>query len=246
MDHFQEKKLFERFKRGYNNFPATIEERVDKPQEKPDSIIITTNNKKIGIELTETFQDNENSKSGGSDLKKTEIAYEQIGNSIVEEVDKRSSKKFHLDISFHRNANLRQKNRNKIIKKLTCLILKYLPSLEPRKPLVISDFRKLPDGVIDFCIFNSPEIPKSYFGNSQSAAVKDLTNRHIETVLRDKNEAIKNYENCDEQWLVIKIGNFIAGSFAKNKIDRSFKSKFDKVFIHDIQTSETLELKLQK
>lgn len=245
MNRYQEKVLFERFKSSYKKYPTTIKEIVDN-QDKPDSVIITANNEKIGIEMTEAFQDNDNTKSSGSDLKETENLYQNIGNSIVSEVAKYSPEKFHLDISFQSNATFQKQRKKKIINELSTLIIKYLPLLEPKKPLVVSDFTKLPEGTIDFCILTHPKIPKSYFGNSHSGALRDLTNKHIEIILNDKDKAIEEYEKCDEHWLVIKIGHFLAGSFAKNRIDKSFDTKFDKIFIQDIQRSETVELKVKK
>lgn len=245
MNKYKEKLLFQNFKSSYLNFPFTLQEKTD-GQDQPDSIIITTDNRKIGIELTEMYQDNQSSRAKGSELKKTEMVYQEIGRKIVENVVERYSKKFHLDISFHTNASFDQNTKQRVTEELSVLIIEYLPNLESQQQLIVSDFKTLPDEVVNFCIITNPKLTDSYFGISQSGAIRDLSNSHIETVLFDKHKAIENYEKCDEQWLVIQIGHFLAGSFNQNKIDKSFKSKFDKIFIHDIQSSKTIELKVEK
>ena len=71
-----------------------------------------------------------------------------------------------------------------------------------------------------------------------------LTNEYIQFILTKKEEAKKDFKNCDLFWLLIKEGSFEADYFGVLRLDCSkLQTTFDKVYLFRQRNSEIVELK---
>lgn len=89
MTREEEIALFTNFRNNYKNFPNGVVEYSDKPD-----VLIHCDNKVIGIELTEVFQDLNEGKE--SKLKAIEFQHNKIGQEIVEGLQKHTNLYFQL------------------------------------------------------------------------------------------------------------------------------------------------------
>ena len=58
-----------------------------------------------------------------------------------------------------------------------------------------------------------------------------------------KEKKLLTYRDCDQQWLLIREGNYYSGSFSDIEIDLPIESLFDKVFLFRTRAREIVELK---
>lgn len=241
MNSYQEKKLYERFKQTFNEFPPIEREIID-DQDKPDSIIITSDKRKIGIELTELFQDSDKNRNAGSKLKELESIQEKIGCEIVRRTN--SNIRFGLDIDFS-FKRISKSRKATIINEVCSFLEDKLTDIKENQTLSFSNYGGLPDEIHGIGITTIGKPNKSYFANSMGGVEADLSKEHLDSVLKSKHEEINNYEPCDEYWLIIKIGNFFAGSFDSLNIKDDIDSSFSKIIIHDIRDSSNHHLKVK-
>jgi hypothetical protein len=83
----------------------------------------------------------------------------------------------------------------------------------------------------------------SFNSKSEGGVIRDLTLEYIQPILSQKEMKIKKFKPCDKYWLVIREGNYFAGSFSKLKIEIPIDTTFDKVFLIRTFIDELIELK---
>jgi hypothetical protein len=71
----------------------------------------------------------------------------------------------------------------------------------------------------------------------------NLLNEHLLPILIKKDRLINNYHKCDDYWLIIKEGNYYAGSFGEIELLLPIESRFDKVFLYRSAMSQVIQLK---
>lgn len=78
---------------------------------------------------------------------------------------------------------------------------------------------------------------------SKGGAVPDFTEDQLNVILMKKEKALTNYKSCTQQWLVIGEGDDFYSYISSVKIEKGFKTQFDKVFMYRRWGSKLLVLK---
>jgi hypothetical protein len=63
------------------------------------------------------------------------------------------------------------------------------------------------------------------------------------SIILKKDKLINKYQECDDYWLIIKEGNYYAGSFGEIELLLPIESRFDKVFLYRSAMSQVIQLK---
>lgn len=228
--------LLEKFKHLYENFPFGIISHEDAPD-----IIVTDNDYKIGIELTEIFQD---SFRKSSKLKQLQDYHSRIGNLLVREIERIYNYKIVVHLGFNDN-NLSDNDKpvNEIVSVCLDVLQHNLRSLQINSYINERDFFTLPSGIRRISVYRFPEDIESYYGENEGGPVADLEFKHIERIISKKEARRLIYKQCNEYWLVIKEGNYYAGTFNKVNIEIPIKSVFEKVFIVRTKDNTLIQLK---
>jgi hypothetical protein len=226
MDKAEEQALLNKFRLNYVNFPKGKIE----PTESPDFIIYGS--KKIGIEVTQIFQDQDSPK--GSKLRRMESYQRKLLVDIVEVLREREFPICLVDISLNskkfavtlRPKTVAMKCADEIAKQIS-----FKKEFEHR-PITINNYGQLPDLVLDIGIWFSSTLTDFEYVESSGGIGMTLTNEKLQFVLDKKEKLLKNYKECDEYWLVIKEGSSSADYFPKIDIDNSYiRTSFQKVFL---------------
>jgi len=90
----------------------------------------------------------------------------------------------------------------------------------------------LPNLIDSYSLFVSDGLKETDFVLTGNSVGQLLTTEHIQFILDKKEIAKKQYEHCDEYWLLIFEGSFEVDHFGKLAIkDHLITTTFDKVFI---------------
>ena len=217
--------FLKRFENLYDSFP----EGKIIPSEQPD-FIIKNEDFKIGIEITELFQDSH--LNGYSKYQQKSISKNYFTNKYIKLIQKYLSFTFHINIEFNESQSINKLNQNSILKRLcNPIILNNFINLKNKEHIIIEDFRVLPDEINSIQLGRYDDIDESFDEMAEGGPVADINNSHIEYVLAKKHQKLEKYQNCSEQWLLITEGNYYAGSFADYVVNNPIKSKFHKIFL---------------
>ena len=231
----EEKYILEQFKTCYKSFPKG----EVKKSEKPD-FLIQTAGKKIGIELTEIFQDSYN---GHSKYQQRFSDRKKFTEKLIPELQKFVDFTFHISIHFSDFIHLKKSKEKELLLKAFKACVNHLIQLKNMQGVLIEDFRKLPEEINSIHIGRFDGLAESYDEMPDGGAVSNMTNAHIAPIISKKEKKLKKYQVCDEHWLLIKEGNYYAGTFSDIKIDYPIITNFSKIFLFRINKSEIIELK---
>jgi hypothetical protein len=204
--------------------------------EQPD-LIANLNSKKIGIEITECFQDDS---IGGSDLKKFRSFKSKIGKLFINNIT--YSIPYHLFIDMNKNFKLKSNEYELLLQRTRRFLDNNISGIQNNKFFDFSEQEINIEGITNINLFFTNDLPKNSFGESDYGTIPKFTNEHLSFILNRKKEKLKKYENCDEYWLLIREGDMTAASFSKIKIDY-FETNFTKVYMYRIFKNELIELK---
>jgi len=232
----QELYYLDRFKALYRNFPTG---KISKA-EQPDFIVYSKQGK-IGIELTELFQDSH--LKGYSEYQQKSSARHIFTNELIGILQKYVSFTFHIGIGFNAFKSVNKLNKDRVIKKAFRATINNILNLDNKQSIVVDDFRILPEEINSIHVGRFDGLEESYDEMPEGGPVSDLENIHIEEVLEKKHRKLKKYKECSEQWLLIREGNYYAGSFAEFKVTKPITTSFDKVFILRSNYNKIIELK---
>lgn len=203
--------------------------------ESPD-FVMKKSNKKIGIELVGDV--NEENAGKIEECKK-------IIKNIEEELEKQKNTKY-LEIYFYINKesleNIPENMKMKEKKKIEESAISYINSIRQ------DDYKSCHPSELPFLIEvdNSLKLEKDIFHPRPYTYGKedcDL-NAKIYDLIKKKDEKIKNYTPCDEQWLIIHCNTDAKSGFILcNKVQKTPDSKFNKVFLYDFLHSKIEVLK---
>lgn len=235
--------ILEQFKQLYKEFPmGDIEE-----SESPD-FLIHTNGEIVGIEIAEIFQDSHLSKS--SKLKQREIIQGGFGNTLLELLKSKLKRKtsFMLDIEFSIHHLFTKAQVNDLINQCWIPCMEVLWNNEVGFTRIENDGENLPKEINSIFIRLSKNGYEPFYCNNQGGGVDNLRFGHLERTLKKHEEALIKYKNCDEYWLIIREGNYYAGSFGEidMNITIPINSCFDKVFIFRTRPSSNVPLIILK
>lgn len=226
MDFTEEKSILERFKTNYDSFPTG---EIDQP-DKPDFIV--HGSKKIGIELTQIFQDQESSK--GSFLRSIEEYKRKTLNVLIELLN--TSELNNSVVSLDLNNEHLDKSINPKTIAEECfkdIVSKFRDKqYENHTTYTIENVNHLPNSIESYNIWFDSNLSNAEYVVTTGAVGKPITNKVLQFVLDKKEIALKNFAPCDSYWLIIKEGSFGSDYFPQIKVEpKSLKTSFDKIFI---------------
>ncbi len=231
-----EKRLFIDFLKSYDhNIGDSIEF-----SESPD-IIYQLEGSKVGVEITEYFHDQNEKHSA---LKATESVSQKFGNQIITKLnEEKLTDFFHFEIDFSNEFKFSAKNLDRNVSIVIQKIKSYLEYFDLKNGIRIDDLELMKSGINR--IYLTSSINNNYFfGNFQGGSIGDIQNHQIEQIIDKKNGFLERnkYQSCDEYWLIIRIGNYYAGSYDNIIAFNPSKKGFKKVFLFDYAESKLIEV----
>ena len=236
MDKQEEKLLFSQFKKLYSDFPECSEIHDDKPD-----FILDTATRKIGIEITEIFIDNP--ALTGSQIKEDQSFRNKFGNEVLAKLEGNLTEKLEFSISFSRNYKAKGRKLDQDCSTISNVIKTRLSVLHKGDISTIMQEGQLPAGVKKINLFYglSDNVDSRYM-ESDGGAVPNLEGATLENVIKGKEKLLSQFEPCDDFWLLIKEGDFYAGSFNDVSLKGTICSSFDKIFLLRSALKEIVEL----
>lgn len=209
-------------------------------QEAPD-FIISLDKKNIGVELTEVFQD---SHLGISRLKQSSSDGSSFTEDFIALIQPDIPFKFSIGINFNKNQSIKKSKKQEILSQLKNICIPRVIKLRDREHLEFENYYdRLPAEIDDIHIYRFDGMDESIDSRPEGGPVSNLTFNHLEKLLLSKEDKLSSYSACDEQWLLIREGNYYSGTFSEVEIDLPIKSLFDKVFLFRTRTREIVKLK---
>ena len=228
----QEEKLL--FKKVKNRSDFRDLDRVTYT-DKPD-VIAYLKTKKIGIEITECFQD-DNGK--GSKLREIRSFKNKVGNSLIYKLND-IKPCFHLSLDI--NVYVSNDGFNLLILRTEKFLRDKINKPQNNTSINFNSNEIEIEGLERISLFFTSDLNKSFFGESDYGGLPLFTNKSLNTILNKKEQKIKGYCHCDEYWLLIREGDMIAGSFSKIELE-DFNSIYSKIFMYRIFSDELIILK---
>ena len=230
-----EKIIFDDFRNLLDNFPRGHFYKSESPD-----FIVEKENGKLGIELTEIFQDSD---KGNSNYQRRLSDRHSLTSLLIKELQKNVNFTFHVNIHYSDFYHIKKSKKHEIANKLFEICFYNLRELENQKNFMIDDFRILPKEVNSIRIGRYDGLNESFDEMPEGGVVSKMTDLHLYPLIRQKDEKISNYQKCNEYWLVIREGNYYAGTFSEIELNMPVSSQFDKVFL--LRTGERLILELK-
>lgn len=255
MNAEEEEGLISFFKQQYAEFPTGTLRKVIPPPTAADYQLTTVDGRTIGIELTEVFHSEESQRVSSSGYTFTNLLLEKLKGVLPFS--------FSLDIDIDDTKGIPKSKRNEIIAQLIdfCTVeflhlqngehlrlfhigidLLNIADQNVRSLILSRGYRNLPDGIKSISVYRY-DGTESWNARLEGGAVPNLTINYLESILTQKDNLIGKYEPCDEFWLVIKEGNYHAGSFNKIELELPIRSAFNKVFLCRVSRGIILKLK---
>jgi len=209
-------------------------------QEAPD-FIVSLEGREIGIELTEIFQD---SHLGISKLKQASSDGSQFTEDLIALIQPHVPFTFSIGIHFNKDLPIKKSKKKKVLKELEVICVPAMANLQDHEYLELENYYdSLPSEIEDIHIYRSDGMEESIDSRPEGGTVAPLTISHLKIALTSKESKLSSYRICDEQWLVIREGNYYSGSFSEVEIDSPVESLFDKVFLFRTKAREIIEVK---
>lgn len=239
LKQWTERYALDAFKEFYSDFPDGEIINGDKPD-----FIINNGIRKIGIDVFDVFQDSHLSKS--SKLKQSQSVQTEFENDLIKAISKYRRKGIALGVDFNRWNVLTAARKDAVIMGCLPQCLEFVCNHEKGFTRIQNHpyrIDPLPDEIdaITILLVNREE---SYGTISMGGTYPTLEYKHIEPKLLKHEKAMTKYEPCDQQWLLIREGNYFPGTFSDfTDITLEAPTKFDKVFIVRTGRREVIILK---
>ena len=256
MNSFQEERLINSFKPSYSNFPEGTLVKVTPPPTAADYLLTTLSGKKIGIELTEAFH--------GEEVQRLSSSTYEFTNMVLAKLKALMPFTFSIDIDLDASKGIPKAKRNEIAEYVATFCFKEFAYLENYqhaevtnldidlnkvdnsriKSLLLSKgYRNLPEGIKRIIMSRVDSISESWNSRGEGGVIPHFTNECLNGILKKKEERLLKYEPCNQFWLIIKEGNYFAGSFHDIQISFPISSSFNKVFLYRTVEQKVIELK---
>lgn len=208
--------------------------------ERPD-FMVGLNQKKIGIELTEIFQD---SHLRQSKLKQASSEAGSLTRDFIALLQPYVPFSFSIGIGFHKYRSIKGAKKKVILDELKEICYPKMLELSEFESLRFENFRDgLPTEIESLSIVRLDKDTESFDSQPEGGVLPKLTLQDVKNVLSRKEKKLSNYKLCDEQWLVIREGNYFSGSFSEVDIEVPIESLFDHVFLLRTSKNEIIKLK---
>lgn len=254
MNKEDEKLLFQRFEKRFENMPQGVADFPD-VNNSIDVIFNVNGGEKIGIELTELIYD--------EILMNTSERQNRFTKQVVDSLKNKIHFKFMLDIVLDPKVPINGNHWAKIIDETVEICSSEFQDIESLKSkrldqldvnweemdLITRDyfynqgFRKLPAPISNIKLSRFDVLDNSTYSSSKSGFVPDLTNQGLHSFLKKKEKKIKGYQKCDKYWLVLIEGKDFYSSYKSFNINGLFDTSFDKVFIFRSFDNDVIVLK---
>ena len=224
MDTHQEKFIFDIFKKRYLDFPVGKIRHLDKPD------FIIHSNRKIGVEVTQVFKDQD--LDNGSFLRRKQTFKQHLLTNIVTSLKFEYFPKCIVAVRLNDKFFTGKEDARQIAQACINDILSKKSNLNKETHYEFENNGSLPTIINSYSLFVSDGFKETEFALTGNSIGQLLTNDHIQFILDKKEKAKEQYEHCDEYWLLIYEGSFEADHFGKLAIDNHFiTTTFDKVFL---------------
>lgn len=234
MSPAQEKYIFESFKELYKDFPEGTINQSDKPD-----YIIALPNKTIGVEITQVLIDNDI--DSRLNEKRRESLKRQLGQVLCSKLEAIVTFKYLLSVDFS-DTDFASNEINQIVKACeTCIHGLQFPEHDVTS-VDITNYGQLPAAIDNLNFYYYPKLKESFYVETAGGAVPNLTTKHLQIILNKKESSLKNYQLCDEYWLLIEEGTFKSDSFDAVEVD-DLITTFTKIFIYRHSNNEIVQVK---
>ena len=242
MTQDDEKWIFKRFQEIYSDCPKGEVHYVDKPD-----ILVQTNTRKIGIEITEICRGERQSRKGSKE--KSLAAYRnKIANQVLDVVNPLfPNVNFWIHIHF-KDSPIRKERTNAIINIVIELILEKLENFEPRSKYEIfriDEYKKIASEIYGITIVYHPKHKYKYAYGAAAGMIGNPTIESVKHIIDKKNRLLDQYQNCDEYWLLIAEG--LSPECLFDQIPKwnfkDYNCRFTKIFILRLLNEDLIELK---
>ena len=178
-----------------------------------------------------------------SRLKELEVHHNKIGEYLVKRIEEIYNYKIVVHLGFNNSELLKEPSYTDIANKCLEACRLELLNLEINQYFNINDWFSLPKSITRVSVYRFDQSYDSYYGQNEGGTVSDLTINHIKRILETKHKKLITYQKCDEYWLLIKEGNYYAGTFWKINLEIPIESYFDRIFILRHKEGEILRIK---
>lgn len=235
MSTLQEIRVLQLFQELYASFPPG---KIDE-SESPD-FILNASDKVIGIEVTEVFQD---SHEGKSKLKQYSSDSSNFTDQLITLLQPHLNYSFSIGIDFSKFNPIKKVDKKRLLEQTKNYCLLFLRSMENNEHYRLEYEHGLPRELDRIYIYRYDKMERSFNSQPEGGPVANLMQDHIQKILKQKEQKLPIYLACDEYWLLIKEGNYYAGSFEEIQIELPIASSFTKVFLVRMNRHEVVELK---
>ncbi len=237
-----------RFKLTLINFP---EGKIIK-SESPD-FLVTTNDKIIGIELTDLYWNSQQAQEETINRRQN-ISSQQAQETICKKITS-EAQSLHLAqnlanvlVTVRFSHNLSSKDIGCLSKQLVELVSRNMP--KPGDNYNEENSDTLPEEIKRVTVSRLSDSKESFFNAPLSEFLPELEENHISSALARKEPKVEEYrKRCAEIWLLTNFDTVPSSlatifDFKEEVLQKTYPSKFDRVFLFDNARKKIYELDL--
>lgn len=221
--------------------------KIENHYPEPPDFIISYNNKKIGIELTEYFIDLNDKHTRGSQLKSKESIKQGIVNRALKYYKEQALPPIRVWVNFLPGLIFSKAIKEKISQILYERLSNIKLDICERENILGNDYsNNLSTYFKSVQVLRIPDKFENYWTIDNWSFVANLSKETISDIIRRKEEKIKSYkEPTDSNWLLIVSDRMYPSSKVgiSEKFNFRFDSKFDKIFFLTYPEVRTFKLK---
>jgi len=215
--------VFELFRDAFSDGPITNVIHEDAPDFR-----FQFNNKRVGLEVTELYHD---SFSGLSASMKRSSFGAKFTEDVILSLSQMVGFTFGIGIIFNDNYSISSQNRSIIISDLVGKCCPILTTIQNKQSIELDFNFDLPKEIQYVRIVRYEGLTESFDFRPEGGTIPVLKKAYLEEVILTKQEKIKVGVDCDEIWLLIREGNYFAGSFSVPEFETVFETTFDRVYL---------------
>jgi hypothetical protein len=237
----EEQFVIDEFKELYTDFPSGTIASANPPL--PDFLLTTQAGKKIGIEITEAVNSEEEIKYLAFRYKITDLVLEKLKNILPF--------RFALSIYTDNNKVIKSNEINKTVNDIVNICVEETNTIQDLELIELENFeedicsyppdvqgmilrkglRDLPFGINEITLHRFDVADESWNTKSGGMVVPPFTDEIMYEIISEKEEKLLSYAKCAEYWLIIWERGFGFSYYHDVIIESPVKSKFDKVFL---------------
>lgn len=238
MTRQQELNVLSTFRQLYDSFPDGNVEHPDSP----DFIITNHQNKRIGIELTQMIHSERAKQVSVEEMNFTDLVISKLIQLLPFHFSFKVDLLPNIGVSKSKREAIAIQVANFCVAEFSNLLDSQHGDVENmefdlataipfvRDRFLAMGFRNLPNGIKSIRIFRYDAHGSSFNSHSEGAAIPYFSTERLCSILKDKEDRLQLYKECDEQWFIIWQGDGITGYFQDIQFETPITSKFDKVF----------------